>query len=114
MDRIIKDFERDCQIRGMAERSINSYHTCIRAYGDYLAARERGFLTANKDDLVGFIESLRLDKGLSLMTVKRYLAESELPEIEVDDTFTIEVSDGSYSNHMLSSLIADYREKYWF
>lgn len=47
-------------------------------------------------------------------TVKRYLAESELPEIEIDDTFTIEVSDGSYSNHTLSSLIADYREKYWF
>lgn len=46
-------------------------------------------------------------------TVKRYLAESELPEIEVDDDFTIAVSDGSYSNHMLSSLIADYREKYW-
>lgn len=47
-------------------------------------------------------------------TVKRYLAESELPEIEVDDEFTIEVSDGSYSNHMLSSLIADYRDKFWF
>jgi len=47
-------------------------------------------------------------------TVKRYLAESELPEIEVDDTFTIEVSDGSYSNHMLESLIAVYRDKMWF
>jgi hypothetical protein len=47
-------------------------------------------------------------------TVKRYLAESELPEIEVDDTFTINVSDGSYSNHMLESLIAVYRDKYWF
>lgn len=46
-------------------------------------------------------------------TVKRYFAESEMPEIEVDDEFTIEVSDGSYSNHMLSSLIADYRDKFW-
>jgi integrase/recombinase XerD len=43
-------------------------------YRDYLAARDRDFLTANKDDLVSFIESLRLDKGLSIMTVKRYLA----------------------------------------
>ncbi len=74
MDQIIKDFERDCKVRGMAERSINSYRTCLRAYRDYLAAREKGFLTANKDDLVSFIESLRLDKGLSIMTVKRYLA----------------------------------------
>jgi integrase/recombinase XerD len=43
-------------------------------YRDYLAARDRDFLTANKNDLVSFIESLRLDKGLSIMTVKRYLA----------------------------------------
>jgi hypothetical protein len=47
-------------------------------------------------------------------TVKRYLAESELPEIEVDDDFTITVSDGSNSNHMLASLQAIYRQKYWF
>ena len=46
-------------------------------------------------------------------TVKRYMAESEMPEIEVDDTFTIEVSDGSYSNHALESLIAVYRDKFW-
>jgi len=74
MDQIIKDFERDCKVRGMAERSINSYRTCLNAYKDYLAARGKGFLTANKDDLVGFIESLRLERGLSIMTVKRYLA----------------------------------------
>lgn len=74
MDQIIKEFERDCRVRGMAERSINSYRTCLNSYRDYLAAREISFLTANKDDLVGFIESLRLDKGLSIMTVKRYLA----------------------------------------
>jgi integrase/recombinase XerD len=74
MDRIIKDFERDCKIRGMAERSINSYHTCIHVYSDYLVASGKDFLTANKDDLVGFIESLRLEKGLSVMTLKRYLA----------------------------------------
>ncbi len=47
-------------------------------------------------------------------TVKRYLAESELPEIEVDDSFTIQVSDGSYSNHKLRSLIATYRNKFWW
>jgi len=74
MDSIIKEFERDCKVRGMAERSIDSYHTCIRAYGEYLASHEKNFLTAKKDDLVSFIESLRLEKGLSIMTVKRYLA----------------------------------------
>ncbi|HNU40730.1 MAG TPA: phage integrase N-terminal SAM-like domain-containing protein, partial [Methanothrix sp.] len=74
MDSIIKEFERDCKVRGMAERSIDSYHTCIRAYGEYLASHEKDFLTAKKDDLVSFIESLRLEKGLSIMTVKRYLA----------------------------------------
>jgi len=74
MDQIIMDFERDCKVRGMAERSINSYRICLNSYRDYLAARGKGFLTANKDDLVGFIESLRLERGLSIMTIKRYLA----------------------------------------
>jgi integrase/recombinase XerD len=35
---------------------------------------KKGFFAANKDDLIGFIEYLRLDKGLSITTVKRYLA----------------------------------------
>ncbi len=74
MDQLIKDFERDCKVRGMADRSINSYHTCINAYRHHLEARGKDFLTANKDDLVSFIESLRLEKELSVTTLKRYLA----------------------------------------
>lgn len=46
--------------------------------------------------------------------VKRYQAESELPEIDVNDEFTIAVSDGDHSNHMLASLQAVYRNKSWF
>ncbi|GEM_PF-3799188 len=65
MDSVIKGFERDCQVRGMTERSINSYHTCIRGYGDYLASHDKDFLTAQKGDLVGFIESLRLERPFS-------------------------------------------------
>jgi site-specific recombinase XerD len=38
-----------------------------------LAAPEKDFLTSNKGDLVGFIESLRLERNLSIMTIKRYL-----------------------------------------
>jgi hypothetical protein len=47
-------------------------------------------------------------------TVHRYMDESQLPEIDVGDEFTISVSDGSYSNHLLSSLQASYRDKFWF
>jgi len=74
MDSLIDAFKRDCGVRGMTARSIDSYSTCIRAYQDYLAAHQKDFLTSNKDDLVDFIESLRLDKGLSITTIKRYLA----------------------------------------
>lgn len=74
MDSLINAFKRDCGVRGMTDRSIESYCTCIRAYQDYLAGHKKDFLTSNKDDLVDFIESLRLDKGLSIMTIKRYLA----------------------------------------
>ena len=74
MDRLIEDFKRDCRVRGMTNRSIDSYCTCINAYGNYLSVRNKDFLTSNKDDLVDFIESLRIEKSLSIMTVKRYLA----------------------------------------
>lgn len=47
-------------------------------------------------------------------SVKRYLAENTLPEIDINDSFTIEVSDGEYSNHLLSGLQALYRDKFWW
>jgi integrase/recombinase XerD len=107
MDRIIKEFERDCKVRGMTERSINSYRTCLNAYRDYLAAREKSFLTANKDDLVSFIESLRLDKELSIMTVKRYLAAlSSLCEYLVFK----ELIQANYVRPVRSRYIRSYKE----
>jgi hypothetical protein len=45
-------------------------------------------------------------------TVQRYLAEFELPVIDIGDSFTISIEDGAYSNHSLTSLIAAYRNKY--
>jgi len=58
----------------MTGRSIESYCTCIEAYSDFLSVHNKDFLTSDKDDLVDFIESLRMERGLSIMTVKRYLA----------------------------------------
>jgi hypothetical protein len=46
--------------------------------------------------------------------VHRYVADSELPKIAVGDVFTISISDGDFSNHALNSLIADYRDKFWW
>jgi len=74
VDRLIEDFKRDCRVRGMTNRSIESYCTCIKAYRDFLMGLDKDFLTSNKDDLVDFIESLRMERELSIMTVKRYLA----------------------------------------
>jgi len=74
LDRLIEDFKRDCRVRGMTGRSIESYCTCIEAYSDFLSVHNKDFLTSDKDDLVDFIESLRMERGLSIMTVKRYLA----------------------------------------
>jgi len=46
--------------------------------------------------------------------VHRYLAESELPIVNLGDTFYITISDCENSNHSLKHLIADYCNKFWW
>jgi hypothetical protein len=43
-------------------------------------------------------------------TVLRYLTIDEIPVVEPDDTFSIGISDGEFSNHRLSSLHIVYRD----
>lgn len=108
MDRLIEDFKKDCKIRGMTSRTIESYCTCIRGYRDYLAAHNKDFLTSNKGDLVEFIESLRLERNLSIMTVKRYMAAiSSLWEYLV----FIDVAPVNYVRGVRARYVRRYKEE---
>ena len=74
MDRLIQDFVKDCQLRGMSPRSIPHYGYISRVFKNYLEGQRVDFQTVDKDHLRGFIEYLRIEKGVAGKTVENYFA----------------------------------------
>ena len=74
MDRLIQDFVKDCQLRGMSPRSIPHYGYIPRVFKNYLGGQGVDFQTVDKDHLRGFIEYLRIEKGVAGKTVENYFA----------------------------------------
>jgi len=74
MDRLIQDFVKDCQLRGMSSRSIPHYGYISRVFKNYLEGQRVDFQTVDKDHLRGFIEYLRIEKGAAGKTVENYFA----------------------------------------
>jgi len=74
MDRLIQDFVKDCQLRGMSPRSIPHYGYIPKVFKNYLEGQRVDFQTVDKDHLRGFIEYLRIEKGVAGKTVENYFA----------------------------------------
>jgi integrase/recombinase XerD len=86
MDQLVTDFRQDCLVRGMAERSVESYLNCIKICRGYLSGQGKDILTIDRAAIQGYIEYLRLERGVSLKTVKMHLtALSSLYEFLVFD-----------------------------
>jgi len=105
MDRITERFIKDCRVGGMTDRSRDSYLTCIKVYQAYLENHEKDFLTASKEDLRDFIEYLKLERELSVATVKRYLAA-------ISSLYEYMVSDNLVPVNIVSSIRARYIRQY--
>jgi integrase/recombinase XerD len=73
MDQLVMDFRQDCLVRGMAERSVESYLNCIKICRGYLFSQGKDILTIDRASIQGYIEYLRLERGVSLKTVKMHL-----------------------------------------
>jgi len=73
MDQIVTEFRQDCLVRGMAERSVESYLNCIKICRGYLAGQKKDILTIDRSAIQGYIEYLRLERRVSLKTVKMHL-----------------------------------------
>lgn len=73
MDCLIEDFRKDCLVRGMAQRSVESYLNCIKICRSYLAGSGKDVLTIDRAAIQGYIEYLRLERNVTLKTVKMHL-----------------------------------------
>ena len=73
MDSLIEDFRRDCLVRGMAKRSVETYLNSIKICRGFLSSRGKDILTFDRAAIQGYIEYLRLERKVSLKTVKMHL-----------------------------------------
>ena len=73
MDRIVEEFRQDCLVRGLAEKSVESYLNSIKICSGYLAGQKKDILTIDRVAIQGYIEYLRLERGVSLKTVMMHL-----------------------------------------
>lgn len=74
MDRLIQDFVKDCALRGMSPRSIPHYGYITKIFKIYLEGKGAKFQDVDKDHLRGFIEYLKIEKGVAGKTVENYFA----------------------------------------
>lgn len=74
MDRLVEGFLRDCAIRGMTKRSIESYHSNLKSFARYIEGRGVEIVKVDKDALRGYIEYLRLDKGFTMRTIEAHFS----------------------------------------
>jgi len=74
MDRLIADFVKDCTLRGMSPRSIPHYGSIPKIFRTYLEGKGADFQNVDKDLLRGFIEYLRIEKGVAAKTIENYFA----------------------------------------
>jgi len=73
MDSLIEDFQRDCRVRGMAKRSVETYLNSIKICRGFLSSQGKDILTIDRAAIQGYIEYLRLERHVSLKTVKMHL-----------------------------------------
>ncbi|MFZ2472774.1 MAG: tyrosine-type recombinase/integrase [Methanothrix sp.] len=73
MDSLIEDFRRDCLVRGMAKRSVETYLNSIKICRGFLSGQGEDILTIDRAAIQGYIEYLRLERQVSLKTVKMHL-----------------------------------------
>ena len=53
MDRIVEEFRQDCLVRGLAEKSVESYLNSIKICSGYLAGQKKDILTIDRVAIQG-------------------------------------------------------------
>jgi len=70
--KLIEGFQVDCRIRGMAPGSIPRYLSVIKIFCEYLNVHEINLIDVDRDVLRGFLEYLRLERGVSHKPLENY------------------------------------------
>jgi hypothetical protein len=74
---LIKEYENDCRLQGLARDTIKFRGYAIRNFARFLEARDTNILDVNRDDIRAWVEELRFNRSRTLETTKKILAISE-------------------------------------
>jgi len=74
MDRLVEKFLRNCAIKGMTERSVKGYQSNLKCFSSYIEGQGVGIVEVDKDAIEGYLEHLRLDRGLTMRTAEHHFS----------------------------------------
>jgi len=72
--RLLKMFCNDCRLRGMTEKSIVGYRSCLSIFLKFLEERAISPLEVNSYMLREFLEYLLNERKIKYKTVKEYFS----------------------------------------
>jgi len=97
---LIALFVEDCQTRDCSKGTIESYHSILKLFSNYLQRKGYSLLTVDREILRGYISDLRKD-GLDQKTIEnRFSAFSSLFDYAV------------YEDFLEKNLVKDIRKRY--
>jgi integrase/recombinase XerD len=71
---ILERFYEDCMLRGLCEKTIASYRSCIKVYMEFLDEREINMEQVNSDVLRNFLRYLKFGRRIKHKTIKEYFS----------------------------------------
>jgi len=67
-------FIRDCKIRGLTERTIEDYVSCVNIFTAFIHTKGVGLLEITKDIVKEFVEHLRFEREVTDKRIKNYFS----------------------------------------
>jgi integrase/recombinase XerD len=69
MDKMIRDYRKDCQLRGFAPKTINNYSYFINLYRKFLSEQKKDIRKGDREDLKSYLAYLQ-NKGYKSATIE--------------------------------------------
>lgn len=73
-EKLIEQFLKDCELRGMTEGSVLSYKYALKIFSIFLEETNKSLLNINRETLREYIEYLRNSKELSQKTLENHFS----------------------------------------
>lgn len=71
---IVDSFSEDCRLRGMSEKTVTGYRSCLLTFSNFITDNGTGLNNVDNQVLKDFLGYLKLERELKHKTVKEYFS----------------------------------------